>query len=76
MAFFDPKDWGLITNRTSKLNGLHESEKKLTEQIDETKTELKLLKTNAHSIEKYAREKYYMKKDNEEIFILKDEEKK
>ncbi len=76
MSFFDPKDWGLITNRMTKLNGLHQSEQKLTEQIDDTKKELKLLKTNAHSIEKYAREKYYMKKDNEEIFILKDEEKK
>ena len=33
--------------------------------------ELDLLKNNAQSIEKYAREKYMMKKDNEDLFILK-----
>jgi cell division protein FtsB len=28
------------------------------------------LKNNAQTIEKYAREKYLMKKDNEDLFIL------
>ena len=32
--------------------------------------ELDLLKTNAQTIEKYAREKYLMKKDNEDLFIV------
>jgi cell division protein FtsB len=38
-------------------------------QIDTTKDELKNLKNNREAMEKYAREKYFMKKDNEEIFI-------
>ena len=39
-------------------------------EITETRKELGLLKTNAQTIEKYAREKYLMKKDNEDLFIV------
>lgn len=76
MAFFDPKDWGLIYARKEKLKDLEKSEKHLTLQIADTRKELDLLKTNAQTIEKYAREKYYMKKDNEDLFIVNSEEKK
>ncbi|MEO6583986.1 MAG: septum formation initiator family protein [Ferruginibacter sp.] len=71
MIFFDPKDWGLITARRQKLKDLEKSEQHLNVQIAETRQELGLLKTSAATIEKYAREKYYMKKDNEDIFIVK-----
>jgi cell division protein DivIC len=71
MAFFDPKDIGLILSRTSKLKELKTSEKHLKTEILDTKKELGLLKTDAASIEKYARENFYMKKDNEELFIVK-----
>jgi len=72
MSFFDPKDWYLISARKNKLKGLQKSEAALTKEITDTKEELKLLKTNAQTIEKYAREKYYMKKDNEDIFIVSE----
>lgn len=71
MLFFDPKDWSLISARKSKLRELQKSEQHLTQQIADTRKELGLLKTNAQTIEKYAREKYYMKKDNEDLFIVK-----
>ena len=70
MVFFDPKDWGLISARINKLKELQKSEAQLTRQISDTKKELNLLKTSAQTIEKYAREKYYMKKDNEDLFIV------
>lgn len=71
MLFFDPKDWGLITARNNKLSELKQSEKQLTLLIKDTRKELSLLKTDAASIEKYAREKFFMKKDNEDLFIVK-----
>lgn len=71
MLFFDPKDWGLITSRNNKLKELKLSEHHLTLLIKDTKKELSLLKTDAASIEKYAREKFLMKKDNEDLFIVK-----
>src|SRR5688572_6969882 len=70
MSFFDMKDWGLIASRKEKLRDLEKSEQHLSSQIKETRKELELLKTSAETIEKYARENYYMKKDNEDLFIV------
>jgi len=60
----------LISSRRDKLDELQKSELHLNQQIAETRQELGLLKTNAQTIEKYAREKYLMKKDNEDLFIV------
>ena len=73
MIFFDPKDWSLIAARREKLNDLEKNEQQLNKQIAETRTELKQLKTNAQTIEKYAREKYLMKKDNEDLFLVNED---
>ncbi len=70
MFFFDLKDIGSSINRRAKLKDLQRIEQNLNQQISDTHTELDLLKTNAQTIEKYAREKYMMKKDNEDLFIL------
>lgn len=70
MLFFDMRDWSLISSRREKLADLQKSEQNLSRQIAETRRELDLLKTNAQTIEKYAREKYLMKKDNEDLFIV------
>ena len=70
MMFFDDKDVMLMKKRSDKLDDLRKSEQHLEAQIAETREELKMLTTDAKSIERYAREKYYMKKDNEDIFIL------
>jgi len=71
MVFFDPKDILSDFERRDKLNELQTSELHLKKQITDAKQELDLLKNNAQSIEKYAREKYLMKKDNEDLFIVK-----
>jgi Septum formation initiator. len=70
MMFFDRNDFTLQIKRIQELNKLQESEKVMTLQIAETQHELKLLKTNPEMLEKYAREKYLMKKDNEDLFIV------
>jgi len=71
MFFFDPKDIPSGIERKQKLNELQKSEQHLDELITDAQKELKLLQNDAQSIEKYAREKYMMKKDNEDLFILK-----
>ncbi len=70
MLFFDPKDWGVAYSKNVKLKALQENEEHLTKIIEATKMELGELKTNAETIEKYAREQYLMKKDNEDLFIV------
>ena len=70
MSFFDPKDWSTIAQKQEKLDKLQLSEANLKTEIYETKKELSQLRTSAETIEKYARENYYMKKDNEDVFIV------
>ena len=70
MLFFDRNDITLQLKRVHELNKLEKSEKLMDKQIVDTKQELDLLKTNPQTIEKYAREKYMMKKDNEDLFII------
>lgn len=70
MLFFDPKDIPSGFERRNKLNELQNSELHLDQLITDASKELDLLNNSAQSIEKYAREKYMMKKDNEDLFIL------
>ena len=70
MLFFDSKDFGTVFNRRVRLKELQKTEHHLNKEISGTLKELDLLKTNAQTIEKYARENYMMKKDNEDIFIV------
>ena len=64
------KDLATDFSRRLKLKELQKSEQHLINEIAATRNELGQLKTNAQTIEKYAREKYLMKKENEDLFIL------
>jgi cell division protein FtsB len=70
MFFFDRNDLLSQFERVSHSNELKKMEEKKGLEITDTRKELDLLKTNAQTIEKYAREKYLMKKDNEDLFIV------
>ena len=70
MCFFDRNDLALQWKRVNELRNLQKSEKTLTGLISGTKSELDLLKTNPSTLEKYAREKFMMKKDNEDLYIV------
>jgi len=69
--FFDERD--IITTHFKlkhELHKLEESRNYYLGQIEATKKELEELKSDPAVLEKYAREKYWMKKDNEDLFIL------
>ena len=73
MFFFDERD--LITTHIKQpmeLKKLQQSEKYYQDEITATKTELDRLKSNPSTIEKYAREKYLMKRDNEDLFLIRE----
>ena len=70
MMFFDRNDVPLQIRRIWDLNKLKQNEKIMALQISNTQKELGLLKTNPETLEKYAREKYQMKKDNEDLYII------
>ena len=72
VTFFDDRD--LINNirHTLELKQLEQSRNYYTQLIEETKQELQQLNTSPAALEKFAREKYRMKRENEDLFILND----
>ncbi|MCH7656733.1 MAG: septum formation initiator family protein [Bacteroidetes bacterium] len=71
-------DGNNLIDRISALRKLHQLErdkKYYTEKIKSDLKKLEELKTNNDNLEKFAREQYLMKKDNEEIFIIIDKNK-
>ena len=76
MLFFDRNDVFTQMQRRSELNELKQSKAYFEKQIAENKKFSNDLQFNASAIEKYAREKYLMKRDNEDLFIIQPLEKK
>jgi cell division protein DivIC len=75
ILFFDARD--IITSHfkeRGELLKLQQSEKYYEQQIAATKQELQQLKTNPAVLEKYAREKYLMKRDNEDLFRIREKQ--
>lgn len=54
-----------------KVNELKQEKSKLIQTIEEDKQKMSNLKSSKENLEKFAREEYFMKKENEVIFILK-----
>jgi cell division protein DivIC len=75
MIFFDAKDILTQRERTQELRELQESKAYYTAEIAREKKALEELKSNPAAIEKFAREKYMMKRDNEDLFIIQKPEK-
>lgn len=74
IIFFD--NYSLIRQYKLRkdLKGLQEMKLHYRSQIEKNERELKELVTNKKTLEKFAREKYLMKRDNEDIYIVVEEE--
>ncbi len=73
MTFFDQNN--LLERRKSTREFRQRSEEKeyYQKKIEEDRKRIRELKTNNDNLEKFAREQYLMKKDNEDIFVIVDE---
>jgi cell division protein DivIC len=72
ILFIDDRDF--ITTHFRHVKELHKLEARkiyFEGQILTVRKELNQLKSNPATLEKYAREKYMMKRDNEDLFIVK-----
>jgi cell division protein DivIC len=70
ILFFDKNDIFTQINRHNELKGLQKSKQYYTTRIAAERKESEALKTNPAVVEKIAREKYLMKRDNEELFLV------
>lgn len=73
ISFFDRDDLITQWDRKHELNKLETSEAFYTSEIAVTKKELAALNNDPTVLEKFAREKFYLKKMGEEIFLVDDQ---
>lgn len=70
MLFFDKNDMISQYDRYHELKDLQKSSQYYKEQITAAHKEISNLQNNPHYLEKTAREKYYLRRDNEDIYII------
>ncbi len=70
MLFVDNNDIFIQLERKKELKQLKESKQFYQNEIAKTKQKLADLQSNSAAIEAYAREKFLMKRDNEDLFIV------
>ena len=75
VLLFDQNDaWTTIKNRR-ELGRMEEQKEWYGAEIQRTKEQLNEISSNKELLEKFARERYLMKRDNEDIFVLVPERK-
>ncbi len=75
MLFFDRNDIFTQLDRRKELKEIEQSTRYYKTEIETNKKALADLKINPTALEKLAREKYFMKRDNEDIYIIEDSTK-
>jgi cell division protein DivIC len=70
VGFFDENNLIERFQNLMELKNLKENKEYYIHKIKEDAERLKELKTNNDNLEKYAREQYLMKRDNEEVFVI------
>ena len=76
MLFFDKNDMLSQYEYRSQLNKLQEEKDFYTKEIQQVRKDLDELTTNRERLEKFAREKYLMKKENEDVYVIVKEKSK
>lgn len=70
MLFFDKNDMIAQYEYRVQVNKLQQEKDFYVKEIGSVKKDLKELDSNLNTAEKFAREKYFMKKDNEDVFVI------
>ena len=69
MIFFDSNSFIIHNELNNDINELNDQKSYYEKEIAKDNIELQMIRSDS-GLEKYAREKLYMKKDNEEIFLI------
>jgi hypothetical protein len=72
VAFFDSNNWIKQLRLQSEINDLEEQKEYYINQIKKDSIALFDLTNNQETQEKFAREKYLMKKENEDVIVIID----
>jgi cell division protein DivIC len=74
MTFLDSNDLISRFRMNSKLGSLEDEKEYYIEKIGEVEKDRTELMTNKELLEKFAREKYLMKKESEDVFVIVEED--
>ena len=74
VLFFDETDYLSQRNRLADLQKLVQKKEYYKKEIETAKQELSDIQNNNDALEKFAREKYLMKKDGEDVFIIESQQ--
>ena len=72
MLFFDQRDYFQQKERAGELGKVEAAKKYYNDEIDHTRKQLNNLQNNPAAIEKYARERYLLKREGEEVYLFQD----
>lgn len=72
VSFFNDIDLFYIIDSRIELVGMRKDVHTLQKENIEAQQALQDISTNTASLEKFARETYYMKRDNEDVFVFKE----
>ena len=70
MLFFDANSWLLQRELNQEINALEESIDYYSSELEHDREELHELNSNPKAFEKYAREKFWMHREGEEIYVF------
>jgi len=73
MLFFDSNSWFIHNELNNDIKTLEEEKQYYKKEIEKDRKEIKKL-SNDKGLEKYGREKYHMKKKNEDIYLIEYED--
>ena len=73
MLFLDANDLYTQYRLRSQLKNLNQEKEYYLKKIDEVQLEREQLLTDTEALEKFAREKYLMKKETEDLYVIVEE---
>jgi cell division protein DivIC len=76
ILFFDKNDLFTQLARTKQLKQLQQSKGYYAAEIAREQKELEKLRSDPGTLERYAREKYLMKRENEDLFLVPEKPRK
>lgn len=72
LLFFNDYNLVFQWQKSRELSDLRSKKEYFRKEIDKVNQDKKDLFSNTESLEKFAREKYFMKKDNEDLFLIEE----
>ena len=72
MLFFDQRDFFQQRERATELKKVEDAKKYYQKEIEYTQKQLNNIQNNKAAIEKYARERYLLRREGEELYLFED----